>query len=530
MQEQEQLQHPQSDPGIDLTRFRRTEAATNLPTQVLADELSHFVIGQPEAALHVARAIIQSKSGIADPTKPKGKFLFAGPPGVGKTEMAKAVSKVLYGKDWEKHFFRIDCGTLKSSGDITSLTGTGPKWVGHGNPTLINPAFINQKGGSVLVFDEIERAHPEIQDALLSILDEGELPVFLPTDNNQAANSANKEVAPTIVKFNNTIVIITTNAGSETMQNARLGKKGIGFIDQVTTGQDLRTIATQALERHFRANPAFLSRINKGLVVFNDLTPENYKGIFDRILEEVNNRIPGKILVSPTLKSWVIQLSKSLDKFGARGMKGAIDDEIVSPVSDQREAKILQHTTEVYVDRTDEGKLVFFEGDEVPIPQTTPEETAKKETSPRPRISVAFAYDTPFHLYIPERKSGENESEFTVSLIHDGKEVGQVEINEITLSIKAPNVVISKDESLYRMSFTLYHVLQKKPHKISITANGKEYVGDNWFMEIKKGIGKQRSTNWESPTDEDEKVDVIFRQRDLPNLQLKIASAALVED
>src|SRR5205814_281463 len=149
---------------------------------------------------------------------------------VGKTEMTEALAKVLYKDKWQQHYQRVDCGTLSGEGDETKLIGTSPKWIGYGDPVLIQPKFLEQEGGTIVVFDEAEKAHPEVWKAFLSITDKAVLPVFLPTDNAKAANHNNKEVASTNLQFDNTIVIFTSNAGSQAMQQERAGIHSIGFI------------------------------------------------------------------------------------------------------------------------------------------------------------------------------------------------------------------------------------------------------------------------------------------------------------
>src|SRR5258706_15349648 len=286
--------HTRGQPSLDEVhaRFRKVDAPPSA-TDLYIQQLSQHVIGQENAAQLVAREMVLTEAGMGAPTRPKALFLFAGPTGVGKTEMTEAIAKVLYGDSWKRHYKRIDCGNLTGTGDVTKLTGSGPKWVGYGNSLLITPELLEQDRGSIVVFDEIEKAHFEVWQAILSITDKAVLPVFLPTNKEQVANRSNKEVAPTDLRFHEAIIIFTSNAGSEDMQRTRRGTN-MGFARQGLRDEDVKMAALQGLKHVFGAMPEFLGRIGKRqMIIFDELQPKDYQHIFDLEMTKVKDTIAG---------------------------------------------------------------------------------------------------------------------------------------------------------------------------------------------------------------------------------------------
>ena len=244
--------------GIPVARLNESERSKTLH---LADELHRRVVGQDEAVELVTEAIIRSKAGIKDPTRPIGSFLFLGPTGVGKTELAKALAQSLF--DDENNMVRIDMSEYMEKYSVSRLIGAPPGYVGYDEGGQLTEA-VRRKPYSVVLFDEVEKAHPDVFNVLLQVLDDGRI-----TDSQGRT-----------VDFKNTILIMTSNIGSSYLLDG-IGQDGrISEASQTAVMDDLRA--------HFR--PEFLNRLDE-IIMFRPLTKDNISCIIDLLVADVNRRL-----------------------------------------------------------------------------------------------------------------------------------------------------------------------------------------------------------------------------------------------
>ena len=266
----------------------------------LEDELHTRVIGQNEAVTKVSDAIIRSKAGIKDPTKPIGSFLFLGPTGVGKTELAKALAQSLF--DDENNMVRIDMSEYMEKYSVSRLIGAPPGYVGYEEGGQLTEA-VRRKPYSVVLFDEIEKAHPDVFNVLLQVLDDGRI-----TDSQGRT-----------VDFKNTILIMTSNIGSQYLLD--------GIQDDGSISEEARNLVMQDLRAHFR--PEFLNRLDE-TIMFKPLTKDNIGHIVDLLLKGLNKRLADQELtveLSPAAKQFVIEGGYD-PVYGARPLKRFVQKEV----------------------------------------------------------------------------------------------------------------------------------------------------------------------------------------------------------
>ena len=287
--------------GIPISKL--TESERN-KTLYLAEELHKRVIGQDEGVTKVSEAILRSKAGIKDPDKPIGSFLFLGPTGVGKTELAKSLAASLF--DNEQNMVRIDMSEYMEKYSVSRLIGAPPGYVGYEEGGQLTEA-VRRKPYTVVLFDEIEKAHPDVFNVLLQVLDDGRV-----TDSQGRT-----------VDFKNTILIMTSNIGSEYLL------EGIDEMGNIKS--EAEQMVMNDLRGHFR--PEFLNRLDE-IILFKPLTKDNISGIVDLLMKELNTRLEDKQLT--------ITLSKEARQF--------IIDEAYEPVYGARPLKrYLQKTVETLV-------------------------------------------------------------------------------------------------------------------------------------------------------------------------------------
>lgn len=276
--------------GIPVAKLTESERNKTLH---LDEELHRRVIGQDEGVQKVADAILRAKAGIKDPTKPIGSFLFLGPTGVGKTELAKALAAALF--DNEANMVRIDMSEYMEKYSVSRLIGAPPGYVGYEEGGQLTEA-VRRKPYSVVLFDEIEKAHPDVFNVLLQVLDDGRI-----TDSQGRT-----------VDFKNTILIMTSNIGSQYLL------EGIEADGEIS-GQ-ARELVNSELRGHFR--PEFLNRLDE-IIFFKPLTKENIGGIVDLLLANLNKRLADKelsISLTPEAKEYIIE--EAYDPvYGARPLK-----------------------------------------------------------------------------------------------------------------------------------------------------------------------------------------------------------------
>ena len=276
--------------GIPVAKLNESERSKTLH---LADELHKRVIGQDEGVELVTEAIIRSKAGIKDPTKPIGSFLFLGPTGVGKTELAKALAESLF--DDENNMVRIDMSEYMEKYSVSRLIGAPPGYVGYDEGGQLTEA-VRRKPYSVVLFDEIEKAHPDVFNVLLQVLDDGRI-----TDSQGRT-----------VDFKNTILIMTSNIGSSYLLDGIDENGNISEASQKAVMEDLRA--------HFR--PEFLNRLDE-TIMFKPLTRDNIYDIIDLLIADVNKRLADKeisVFLTDAAKNYVVEGGYD-PTYGARPLK-----------------------------------------------------------------------------------------------------------------------------------------------------------------------------------------------------------------
>ena len=266
----------------------------------LEDILHRRVIGQDEAVTKVSDAILRSRAGIRDPKRPIGSFLFLGPTGVGKTELAKALAEALF--DDEHNIVRIDMSEYMEKYSVSRLIGAPPGYVGYEEGGQLTEA-VRRRPYSVVLFDEVEKAHPDVFNVLLQVLDDGRI-----TDSQGRT-----------VDFKNTIIILTSNLGSD------LILEGIGENGEIS--EEARDGVTQLLRRSFR--PEFLNRLDE-IVFYKPLTKENIRGIVDLLVTDLQKRMAQRqltVTLTDAAKDYLI--AKGYDPiYGARPLKRLIQTEV----------------------------------------------------------------------------------------------------------------------------------------------------------------------------------------------------------
>ncbi len=289
--------------GIPVSKLTESERSKTLH---LEDELHRRVIGQDEAVTLVAEAILRSKAGIKDPTKPIGSFLFLGPTGVGKTELAKALAQALF--DDEKNMVRIDMSEYMEKYSVSRLIGAPPGYVGYEEGGQLTEA-VRRKPYSVVLFDEIEKAHPDVFNVLLQVLDDGRI-----TDSQGRT-----------VDFKNTILIMTSNIGAQEIL-ADIERSG-DTDGRVRISEETRSMVTSLLHAHFR--PEFLNRLDE-TILFNPLSKADIAGIIDLIVEDLNRRLTDRqihIRLTEAAKQFVTEEAYD-PSFGARPLKRYIQKHV----------------------------------------------------------------------------------------------------------------------------------------------------------------------------------------------------------
>ncbi len=289
--------------GIPVARLMEGEREKLLH---LEDILHRRVVGQDEAVRLVSEAILRSRAGIADPGKPIGSFLFLGPTGVGKTELAKTLAEALF--DSEKNLVRIGMSEYMEKFSVSRLIGAPPGYVGYEEGGQLTEA-VRRKPYSVILFDEVEKAHPDVFNILLQVLDDGRI-----TDSQGRT-----------VDFKNTVIILTSNLGSQFLLD------GIGTDGEIS--QEARDQVNELLKRSFR--PEFLNRLDE-IVFYKPLTRENITHIIDLMVTDLNRRLEDKQLtveLTPAAKDHIIEAAYD-PIYGARPLR-----------------RYLQHTVETLISR-----------------------------------------------------------------------------------------------------------------------------------------------------------------------------------
>ena len=315
--------------GIPVSRLLESEKEKLLR---LAEHLHKRVIGQDEAVEAVADAVIRARSGLKDPNRPFGSFIFLGPTGVGKTELARALAEFLF--DNEQNMVRIDMSEYQERHTVARLVGAPPGYVGYEEGGQLTEA-VRRRPYSVVLFDEIEKAHTDVFNVLLQVLDDGRL-----TDGHGRT-----------VDFKNTVIIMTSNVGSQLILAYRGGTDEQAY-------QEMKSEVLDALRRQFR--PEFLNRVDE-IVVFHSLTREQLKQIVEIQLERLRARLVERhIVLELTDEAREYLAAMGYDpQYGARPLKRAIQKELETPLGKLLLKGEISDGSRVIVERDPRGGLKF---------------------------------------------------------------------------------------------------------------------------------------------------------------------------
>lgn len=319
---------------------------TGIPLQNLTEDesvrlmniekaISEKVIGQKEAAMAIAKTIRRSRSGLKDPSRPAGSFIFLGPTGVGKTETAKALSEFLFGD--EKSLIRIDMSEYGEKNSTSRLIGAPPGYVGYEEGGLLTEA-VRRKPYSVILLDEMEKAHPEVFDVLLQVLDDGRL-----TDGKGRT-----------VDFKNTIIIMTSNIGGAEVQ----GKTSVGFVRNDKSAEE-REARIEALKKAMR--PEFINRVDN-IIVFNKLTKDNIVEIANIFIERIKDVLKSErnidLIVDEETKVYLANIAYN-DEYGARPLKRVVETYLEDRLSEEIIRNNLKNTAVRVM--MNNGRLEFYQ-------------------------------------------------------------------------------------------------------------------------------------------------------------------------
>lgn len=313
--------------GIPVTKLVETEKDKLLK---LPDIMHERVVGQDEAVDLVSDAVIRARAGIKDPGRPIGSFLFLGPTGVGKTELAKTLAATMF--DSEKHMIRIDMSEYMEKHAVSRLIGAPPGYVGHEEGGQLTEA-IRRQPYSVILLDEVEKAHSDVFNILLQLLDEGRL-----TDSKGRA-----------VDFRNTIIIMTSNIGSHHLLDSMTE-------DGVVTDEVRDTVMSEV---HMHFKPEIINRMDD-IVMFSPLSKENMKLITDKLIDDLNRRLMAQhmtVEVTEAVKDWISDEAYE-PQFGARPLKRFIQRHIETPLAKELISRDMEDGLEIKVDYKD-GELKF---------------------------------------------------------------------------------------------------------------------------------------------------------------------------
>lgn len=313
--------------GIPVTKLVEGEREKLLS---LNSTLHKRVIGQDEAVDAVSDAVLRSRAGLQDPNRPLGSFLFLGPTGVGKTELAKALAENLF--DSEDHMVRIDMSEYMEKHSVSRLVGAPPGYVGYEEGGQLTEA-VRRNPYTIILLDEIEKAHPDVFNILLQVLDEGRL-----TDSKGR-----------LVDFKNTVLIMTSNIGSQVLLD---GVTADGKIPETTKDQVL-----SLLRGHFK--PEFLNRIDD-TILFTPLSLEDVKGIVEKIIQHLSHRLEEQEIqldITEDAKSWIAEKAYE-PQYGARPLKRFITREVETPLAKEIIAGRVLPKTKVSIELFDD-QLAF---------------------------------------------------------------------------------------------------------------------------------------------------------------------------
>jgi ATP-dependent Clp protease ATP-binding subunit ClpC len=304
----------------------------------MEDEMHERVIGQDEAIRAISRAIRRSRAGLKDPHRPIGSFIFSGPTGVGKTELARALAEFLFAD--RDALIRVDMSEYMEKFSVSRLIGAPPGYVGYEDSGTLTKA-IRRRPYSVVLLDEIEKAHPDVFNILLQVLDEGRL-----TDNYGR-----------VIDFKNTVIIMTSNLGARDITKG----KTLGFHvqDETSAYENMRERVKDEIERAF--NPEFLNRVDD-IIVFHPLSRDQIGEIVHIMLKEVRDRLEEeslRLLLTDAALEFLVDRGYD-EKFGARPLRRAIQRFIEDPLSEKILMSEFPRNEEIEVDVAQDGQSLEF--------------------------------------------------------------------------------------------------------------------------------------------------------------------------
>lgn len=328
--------------GIPVKRLVAKEADRLLHIE---DIIHKRVVGQNEGVNAVAKAIRRARAGLKDPKRPIGSFLFLGPTGVGKTELARSLAEAIFGD--ESAMIRFDMSEYMEKHTVSRMLGAPPGYIGYDEGGLLTDA-VRRKPYAVILLDEIEKAHPDIFNILLQVLDDGRL-----TDSQGR-----------IVDFKNTVIIMTSNAGAFKLQPQKTNTMGFAVNEDKQIKQNAKKIVMDEVKRQFK--PEFLNRIDE-IIIFEPLTDKELTQIVTLLLNDVQKRLAEmdiELIIKDEVKSYLLKHGTDTI-YGARPLKRAVQRYLQDPLAEQLLQKNIKSMQKIIVDCVDD-KLTFKVDDVLP--------------------------------------------------------------------------------------------------------------------------------------------------------------------
>lgn len=328
--------------GIPVKRLVAKEADRLLHIE---DIIHKRVVGQNEGVNAVAKAIRRARAGLKDPKRPIGSFLFLGPTGVGKTELARSLAEAIFGD--ESAMIRFDMSEYMEKHTVSRMLGAPPGYIGYDEGGLLTDA-VRRKPYAVILLDEIEKAHPDIFNILLQVLDDGRL-----TDSQGRT-----------VDFKNTVIIMTSNAGAFKLQPQKTNTMGFAVNEDKQIKQNAKKIAMDEVKRQFK--PEFLNRIDE-IIIFEPLTDKELTQIVTLLLNDVQKRLAEmdiELIIKDEVKSYLLKHGTDTI-YGARPLKRAVQRYLQDPLAEQLLQKSIKSMQKIIVDCV-EDKLTFKVDDVLP--------------------------------------------------------------------------------------------------------------------------------------------------------------------
>lgn len=328
--------------GIPVKRLVAKEADRLLHIE---DIIHKRVVGQNEGVNAVAKAIRRARAGLKDPKRPIGSFLFLGPTGVGKTELARSLAEAIFGD--ESAMIRFDMSEYMEKHTVSRMLGAPPGYIGYDEGGLLTDA-VRRKPYAVILLDEIEKAHPDIFNILLQVLDDGRL-----TDSQGRT-----------VDFKNTVIIMTSNAGAFKLQPQKTNTMGFAVNEDKQIKQNAKKIVMDEVKRQFK--PEFLNRIDE-IIIFEPLTDKELTQILTLLLNDVQKRLAEmdiELIIKDEVKSYLLKHGTDTI-YGARPLKRAVQRYLQDPLAEQLLQKNIKSMQKIIVDCVDD-KLTFKVDDVLP--------------------------------------------------------------------------------------------------------------------------------------------------------------------